>query len=115
MFLATDSRDSPTGESGQGHGGTRRQQTSARRRGAVKVLLTPRVCRKFGHTSGRPAVRHPEGNLSGGLRHPAAGGQAVDLFHDARRIQTEMPVKIADGAGLAEMFDAKRRGPVAHD
>jgi len=45
----------------------------------------------------------------------AACGQAVDAFHYALGIEAEMPIEVADGAGLAEMLDPNRDGAVACD
>ncbi len=45
----------------------------------------------------------------------AASRQVVGGGDDGVGVDHEVPVEIIDRAGLAEMFDAKRRGPVAHD
>ena len=42
-----------------------------------------------------------------------ACGQPSDAFDHAGGVDAEMTVKLADGAGLAKMLDAKRDGAVA--
>ncbi len=45
----------------------------------------------------------------------AAFGEARHDLQDGVTVDAEVAVEVGDGAGLAEMFDAKARGAVAVD
>ena len=61
----------------------------------------------------RPEPPPPSGGEYGAQR--AARGQASGRARDRGGVDAEMPVKIANRPGLAEMFDAERDDRVPHD